>query len=134
MKKTTFVFLMCFSLFFMAYDVVRSQQGASAGDEEITNFTLNRVVKTVDGAQFMVQPDRPIEKVDGIYRPISLEKYFTFKLEKLEKRLNETTAALERKIRDLSKKQEALDQKVKELSRPQIPQASNSTREAAPAE
>lgn len=133
MKKTALVLLMCFSLFFMAYDVVRSQQGASSGDEEIDNFTLNRVVKTVDGANFMVQQDRPIEKVDGIYRPISLEKYFTFKLEKLEKKMNETDAALEQKIQDLSKKLEALEQKVKEAARQQIPQASNCTKEEEPA-
>ncbi|MFH0877368.1 MAG: hypothetical protein V1863_04005 [Candidatus Omnitrophota bacterium] len=131
MSKKLLVVFACLGIFFMAHDVVRSQQDSLSWEEEMANFTVNRVVKTIDGARFVVEPDRPIEKVNGIYRPVGIERYFTFKLEKLELKMNESNQALERKlekkIEDLAEKQQALEQKLKEAIRPQIPQASNAT-------
>lgn len=127
MRKFVMAGVFFFFFLFLVYSSVFSQQGSKSKEEELANFNVTRVVKTVDGLNFVVAEDRPIQKVGGIYRPVSLDAYVTYKVNKLEKKMNETTAELEKKIQNLSTQVDVLNQKVETLSKDRPMAAKNET-------
>lgn len=84
--------------------------------DEAAAYNVTRSVKTVDGLNFRVEEDRPIEKVGGVYRPIDVDSYIALKFNKLEKKINEITINLQNKIDVLSKRLDTLGNKVEDLS------------------
>ena len=112
MKTMIYGFLTaCLCLVFMECCVF-SQQGKDPSDQGDSYNNSKQVVKTVENLKFVVEEDRPIEKVGGVYQPLSLDNYVAYKFDRLEKKMNETSTALEKEIKDLSRKVDLLDQKV----------------------
>jgi hypothetical protein len=73
-------------------------QGYKNEDEEARAYNVTRTVKTVEGLNFVVEEDRPIEKVAGVYRPIDMDSYVALKFNKLQKTLEEKIAFLQERI------------------------------------
>ncbi len=71
-------------------------------DEEARAYNVTRSVKTVQGLNFRVEDDRPIEKIAGVYRPIDLDSYIALKFNKLEKKMVDINEILSKRIDELS--------------------------------
>src|SRR5512135_3628330 len=68
---------------------------------EAAAFNVTRTTKTVAGLNFRVEEDRPIEKVAGVYRPIDIDSYVAFKINKLQRQMQELIAALAGRVATL---------------------------------
>jgi len=68
-----------------------------------------RVTKTVEGLNFDVEEDRPIEKVDGTYRPVAIDTYVAIKFQKLEIQIDKRLTALEERLKKLEAAVERLE-------------------------
>ena len=77
-------------------------------DEEARAYNVSRSVKTVQGLNFRVEDDRPIEKIAGVYRPIDLDSYIALKFNKLEKKMIDINETLSKRIDELSAKVDEL--------------------------
>jgi len=87
-------------------------------DEESRAYNVTRTTKTVEGLHFLVEEDRPIEKIAGVYRPIDLDSYIALKFGILQKKIDELAAAMQRKMYELGQRLDALDKRVDELAAP----------------
>lgn len=86
--------------------------------EEANAYNVKRVHKNVDGHDFYVEEDRPIEKVAGLYRPMDMDSYIALKFGKLQTQIDQLrsqtqarTDDLQGQIKDLSKKLDQLSKK-----------------------
>lgn len=70
-------------------------------DDIDEGFEYKTVIKTVDGINFEVPEDRPIERRDGIIAPMALDKYVALKIHRLEKRLNKIENSIRKIEEDL---------------------------------
>lgn len=77
---------------------------AARGADEETDAAASTMVRTSDGLKFVVPPDWPIEKRNGIVAPIPIEEY-----------LNRKFSGLERKVQALEEKVSALESKLSVL-------------------
>ena len=84
--------------------------------EEAGAYNVTRTVKTVAGLNFVVEEDRPIEKVGSIYRPIDLDSYVAFKFNKLQAEMEQRFALQEQKITQLTERIKALEERLRVLS------------------
>ena len=78
---------------------------AAGADDEVEEKQPPTVVRTSAGLNFVVPPDWPIEKRNGVVRPIPIEEYLAQKFGALDKKLQE----LERKVGALESKVSALE-------------------------
>ncbi len=83
---------------------VPAARGADEAEE-----TPATTVRTSEGLKFVVPPDWPIEKRNGIVAPIPIEEYLNRKFSGLEKKVRE----LEGKVGALESKLSALEAKSK---------------------
>lgn len=113
-QKMMYLWLGCLYLA-LAPSVVFSQPQDSDTKAEQSPYPSKQIVKTVDNLKFVVEEDRPIEKIGGVYQPASLENYMAMKLDKMDKKMNETDASLEKEIKDLAARVNVLEQKIKSL-------------------
>ncbi|MBI3322553.1 MAG: hypothetical protein HYZ94_02615 [Candidatus Omnitrophica bacterium] len=75
-------------------------------------------VKSSDGLHFIVPPDWPIERRNGIVGPVPIEEYMAKKFGALNKRLD----ALEKKIGALESKVTALENEARKKALQSTPQ------------
>lgn len=97
----------CYALLLQALPV----EEYKTEDEEAKAYNVTRTVKTVNGLSFVVQEDRPIEKIAGVYRPIDLDSYVALKFGRLEKKMQDFFDALSKKIEELTRRVEVLEAK-----------------------
>lgn len=97
----------CYALLLQALPV----EEYKTEDEEAKAYNVTRTVKTVNGLSFVVQEDRPIEKIAGVYRPIDLDSYVALKFGRLEKKMQDFFDALSKKIEELTRRVAALEAK-----------------------
>jgi hypothetical protein len=130
MKKL--IFAHCFLLFFFVnalrvfaidvYDMAAPDDSGAVmnefktEDEEARAYNVTRTVKTVEGLNFTVEPDRPIQKIAGVYRPIDLDSYIALKFNKLEKKMDAIYSAMQARIDVLTQKLADLTKQVDKLS------------------
>ena len=107
MKRVIWPVLGMLILFFIGR-LAFSLEEYKTEDEEAKAYGVTRSVKTVQGLNFRVEPDRPIEKIAGVYRPIDLDSYIALKFNKLEKKMVEINEALSKRIDELSAKVDEL--------------------------
>lgn len=131
MKKQGIIFLGAGILFVWSRAAL-SLQEYKTEDEEAKAYNVTRSVKTVEGLNFRVEDDRPIEKVAGVYRPIDLDSYIAFKFGKLQKKMDDMAASTQQKIDDLAQRLEVLTQRVNALSGPPLAPAGNQTATTSP--
>jgi hypothetical protein len=123
MRKYLTIFLSVFVLGLLVRSVF-SLEEYKTEDDEAKVYNVTRVVKTVDGLRFMVQEDRPIEKIAGVYRPIDIDSYVAMKSNKIEKKVEDGDARLLMRIEELAKRLAALEKKVdKLLEKDKVPAA-----------
>jgi hypothetical protein len=101
MKKIFLAILGIISLFFIGR-LAFSLEEYRTEDEEARAYNVTRTVKTVQGLNFRVEEDRPIEKVAGVYRPIDMDSYIALKFNKLEKKMADLNETLSKRIDELS--------------------------------
>jgi len=101
MKKMMWPIFGIYILFF-AVRFAFSLEDYKTEDQEAIAYNVTRSVKTVQGLNFRVEDDRPIEKIAGVYRPIDLDSYIALKFNKLEKKMAEQNVALSKRIDELS--------------------------------
>ncbi len=106
--------LICFFVCVSAYSV----QEYKTNEEQAKAYNTTRVIKTVDGLNFEVQEDRPIEKVGGVYKPIDTDAYVALKFNEMQKKIDERFSQMEERITDLSKRVEELNRKLVKISKP----------------
>lgn len=116
----------CFTLILQALPI----EEYKTEDEEARAYNVTRTIKTVNGLSFLVQEDRPIEKIAGIWRPIDIDSYVALKFGKLEKKMQDLSDALSKKIEELTRRVEALEVKK---TLPSAPEASLDNQTASPA-
>jgi uncharacterized coiled-coil protein SlyX len=131
-KQSVIVFLLSGSVLFVMGRAALSMEEYKTEDEEAKAYNVTRSVKTVQGLNFRVEDDRPIEKIAGVYRPIDLDSYIALKFGKLEKKMNDQAAATQQQIDGLNMRLEALTQKVNALSSPAPAPAGNQTAPTSP--
>jgi len=107
MKKIILFVLGIFTLFFIGR-LAFSLEEYKTENEEAKAYNVTRSVKTVQGLNFRVEDDRPIEKVAGVYRPIDLDSYVALKFNKLEKKMTDINETLSKRIDELSAKVDEL--------------------------
>lgn len=100
-------------------------------DEEARAYNVTRTVKTVEGLNFRVEPDRPIQKIAGVYRPIDLDSYIAMKFDKLNKKVDDIYAALQKRIDELSEKIDTLSKDVEDLKKAKTAKNASSQNETA---
>ncbi|MBI2870233.1 MAG: hypothetical protein HYY14_00825 [Candidatus Omnitrophica bacterium] len=102
----------------LAAGLVLESPAASETEKE----TNTSVLKEVGGVQFLVEPDREIEKdpITGVLMPEPLDRYVARKYSTLKEDTETRIKDLESKIADLEKKITSLEDV---LRRPLIPQA-----------
>jgi cell division protein FtsL len=115
MQKSLFFMTAIFGLFLFSC-LVFSMDEYKTDEEASLAYNITQTTKTVEGLNFRVEEDRPIEKVAGVYRPIDLDAYISLKFGKLSKMISDLAAVTDKRIDDLAKKVDELTQKVKELS------------------
>lgn len=113
MKKITllFLFLACGSVVCWAAKDIR--------DEKTKPYEVKRVIKTVDGHNFLVPEDRPVEMIAGQYRPVDIDTYVAYKFGTLKEEMDVKFSSVEQKLSKISGQSESilkLEQQVKELS------------------
>lgn len=106
----------CFTLLLQALPI----EEYKTEDEEARAYNVTRTVKTVNGLSFLVQEDRPIEKIAGIWRPIDIDSYVALKFGKLEKKMQDVSDALSKKIEELTRRVEALEAKKRVPASPDV--------------
>lgn len=101
MKKMILSILGITILFFIGR-LAFSLEEYKTEDEEARAYNVTRSVKTVQGLNFRVEDDRPIEKIAGVYRPIDMDSYIALKFNKLEKKMADLNETLSKRIDELS--------------------------------
>ena len=130
MKKTLSVlFILVIFLFVCRW--VYSVDEYRTEDEEARAYNVSSVTKTVEGLNFRVEPDRAIEKIAGVYRPVDLDSYIAYKFNKLDKKIDALFAELSRRIDELTVRVDALEKKA-ESPQERIERGQNETQKTLP--
>ncbi len=111
------IVLVCGCILFFSPEVSMCQEEYKTDADEATAYNVTRTVKTVDGLHFVVEEDRPITKVAGVYKPIDIDSYVALKFNKLDKKIDDIAAVIQQRLDDLSARLDLLTQKVNDLSR-----------------
>ena len=90
-------------------------------EDEIKNYRF-KTVTTPEGLNFKIPEDMPIETRNGLKAPIPYDEYLYFKFKKLEEKLVETGAKIDKMADTLKKIQSSLE----ELQKKNSPSASSS--------
>ncbi len=88
-------------------------------DEKTKPYEVKRVIKTVDGHNFLVPEDRPVEMIAGQYRPVDIDTYVAYKFGTLKEEVDSKFASVEERLfkcTGQSEKVLELEQQVKELT------------------
>ncbi len=112
-RRGTLVML-ALSLFFVFPRAACPDDSDYLEEEDLEEYKSARVTKTVEGLNFNVEADRPIEKVDGVLRPVAIDTYVAIKFKKLEQQLDRRLAALEERLKALEAAVEGLAQRAEE--------------------
>ncbi|MGE5280262.1 MAG: hypothetical protein ACM3L6_05930 [Deltaproteobacteria bacterium] len=91
--------------------------------QDTATYQSNRVIKTVGGLRFDVEEDRPIEKVDGTYRPVSVDTYVAIKFQKLRQEIGQRLDALTERL-------DRLEEAVARLENRPVPPDGNGAAQA----
>ncbi|MDD5019298.1 MAG: hypothetical protein PHH75_01405 [Candidatus Omnitrophica bacterium] len=134
MKKALGGFLL-FLIFFAAARFVFCVEEFSTNAAESEAYNVTRVQKIVDGHVFVVEEDRPIEKVAGLYRPMDMDAYIQLKFSKLQAQLNDLADKTQRRLDDLQGQVDQLSKKVDKYAKQQdawLKNAQNITNASTP--
>ena len=74
-----------------------------AENRDKENFKYKTITKTVDGINFELPEDRPVEKKNGIITPMPIDEYVAMKFWKMENNLKEMDASIAEIRADLDK-------------------------------
>lgn len=85
-------------------------------DEKTKPYEVKRVIKTVDGHNFLVPEDRPVEMIAGQYRPIDIDTYVAYKFGTLKEEMDVKFVIVEEKILKLEQEVKNLNAKVEDLT------------------
>ena len=120
--------LLAFSFLFVLPRSACPQEKDYLDQEDLKEFKSARVTKTVGGLVFDVEADRPIEKVGGIYQPVSIDTYVAIKAKKLREGVEERLGAFEERLEALEARVEDLEERNEEAARTAIaPQETQET-------
>jgi hypothetical protein len=126
MKREKAGFVGMVFVFFAAAGLAFGIEERKDESEEARAYNVNRTVKTVAGLNFVVEEDRPIEKVGSIYRPIDMDAYVALKFNGLQAEMMQLIAAQEQKIAQLAERVRVLEER--QPAAPEATDASSPTR------
>jgi len=131
-KRRGVVFaLSAFSFFLLSFRPAWTEGPDYLEEEDLAEYTSARVTKTIGGLIFDVEADRPIEKVNGVYRPVSTDTYVAIKFKKLRQEFDKRLMALEERLEGLESAVERLEERCAEVT--PIPAAATPAPEDVPA-
>ena len=111
MQTVTRSFVFFMGLFFLASAVCASEvDERKKVEEEIKSYRF-KTVTTPEGLNFSIPEDMPIETRNGLKGPIPFDEYLYFKFRKLDEKLTETNAKID-KLQGLT---EAIQKKLVEM-------------------
>jgi hypothetical protein len=111
MKREEAGLMLAVLIIFAAAGAAFGVQERKDESEEAEAYGVTRTVKTVAGLNFVVEEDRPIEKIGSIYRPIDLDAYVALKFNRLQDEMTELFAAQEEKIARLAERIRILEER-----------------------
>jgi hypothetical protein len=114
-------------VFFAAAGLAFGIEERKDESEEAEAYNVTRTIKTVAGLNFVVEEDRPIEKVGSIYRPIDMDSYVALKFNRLQAEMMDLLAVQEQKIAELTERVRVLEER-QPVQAPETADASAPTR------
>ncbi len=85
----------CIFLIIFLFILISPAVGQEEKKEE-EGFEYKTLIRTVNGINFDIPEDRPIEKRGGIVAPMEVDKYVALKFSKLEERLQNMEDSIKR--------------------------------------
>ena len=109
MRKITKLLILVMALSFAGKTAFADDAERQKTEEEMKNYRF-KTVTTPEGLNFKIPEDMPIETRNGLKAPIPYDEYQYFKYKKLEEKLVETDAKIDKIAALLEKIQSSLEE------------------------